>query len=417
MNKVKTEVFSEIGPLEAVLLHTPGKELENMTPENAERALYSDVLNLRVALKEYNQLKGVLSKICRTFEIKDLLIDILSNTILKENLVEKILKNEKNTEITSLLSSQPAEKLATQLIEGVVMEKNTLTKFLNNERFSLKPLHNYFFTRDSAITMYDKVLISKMASKVREREAIIMEAIFDSSAYFDTKTVNPANSNCDGITMEGGDIQIARSDVILCGIGSRTSSKGIDFIVDKFMKKNEKKHIIVQELPERPESFIHLDMVFTLLDNDKYMVFEPLILKPNRFQTVHITIDNGEVKSIKTEENIPCVLKKLGMDMEPVICGGNNDLWIQEREQWHSGANFFTFAPGKVMGYGRNTYTIDELNNHGFEVLQAEDIINDVKHPDNYKKCVVTIEGSELARGGGGCRCMTMPVRRKKIDF
>jgi arginine deiminase len=71
--------------------------------------------------------------------------------------------------------------------------------------------------------------------------------------------------------------------VLFIGIGSRTSSQGVDYIVEKFMAKNEKKHIIVQELPDKPESFIHLDMVFTFLDKDKIMVYELLIMKPTRY--------------------------------------------------------------------------------------------------------------------------------------
>lgn len=103
------------------------------------------------------------------------------------------------------------------------------------------------------------------------------------------------------------------------------------------------------------------------------------------------------------------------MDVEPVYCGGKKDEWTQEREQWHSGANFFAFEPGKVIGYSRNIYTLEEMNKHGFEIIHAKDVIKNKINLDDYKKCVVTIDGSELARGGGGCRCMTMPLSREHI--
>jgi arginine deiminase len=109
-------------------------------------------------------------------------------------------------------------------------------------------------------------------------------------------------------------------------------------------------------------------------------------------------------------------LNTLGIDLKPISCGGKDDLWVQEREQWHSGANFFAFAPGKIIGYERNTHTIEELNNHGFEVIKATDVIEGKVSPDQFPKCVVTIAGSELARGGGGARCMTMPVKRAEIN-
>ena len=151
-----------------------------------------------------------------------------------------------------------------------------------------------------------------------------------------------------------------------------------------------------------------------MLDKDKCMVYKPLILDSNRFLTIRISVDNGKV-TISEEENILSALKQLGHHLQPVFCGGNSDSYIQEREQWHSGANFFALAPGQVIGYGRNVYTIEEMNRNGFEVIKAKDILAGRAEPKKNGKFVITIDGSELSRGGGGCRCMTMPIRRKSV--
>ena len=85
------------------------------------------------------------------------------------------------------------------------------------------------------------------------------------------------------IWYEGGDILTAREDILVIGTGVRTSSSGIDFIVESLKQNKETmKHILVQELPSKPESFIHLDMVFTFLNRDHCMLFEPIILKNNK---------------------------------------------------------------------------------------------------------------------------------------
>lgn len=414
---MKININSEIGGIEGVIIHTPGHEVENMTPQNAERALYSDILNLSVASKEYSQFKKVLKKLTNVYQVSDLLNSLISDQSSKEKLISKICENENRDNVYEQLMAKSPEELSTELIQGVpIIKSSSLSNYLSEYRYQLQPLHNFFFTRDASISLFDKVLVGRLANKVREREAIIMEAIFNCHNLFKTETINPRNDrNFNKITIEGGDILVAREDIILVGIGARTTHEGVDYLIDNYKKQKKNMNIIVQELPKEPESFIHLDMVFTFLDNDKCLLYSPVILNQHAFQTVNVSIRNGKIKYIREEKNILSAISKLGMKVDPVFCGGNSDEWIQEREQWHSGANFFALGPGKIMGYDRNEYTLEEINKHGFEIIKAKDIINNKVKINEYRKYAITIEGAELARGGGGCRCMTMPICRKEI--
>lgn len=411
-------VYSEIGDLEGVIIHTPGSEVENMTPEDAERALYSDILNLSVLRQEFGQFSSVLRKVSQVFEVKELLAQTLKNEKVRDNLISRVCVPCLDPRTLEELYLSSPDELAHALIEGVPQKRDSLSRYLSPQRFAIRPLHNFFFTRDGAATIFDKVLIASTASKVREREAHIMEAIFDYHPLFNTSTFG-AKADLklsEKVSIEGGDVLVAREDLLLIGLGSRTTAEGVDIIVDKLRERGGKFHIIAQELPPERESFIHLDMVFTFLSQHECMVYEPVVMQPNRFKTIHIEVDNNKV-IIKEEKNILEALTKQGFDLKPILCGGEADLWIQEREQWHSGANFFALGPGKVMGYSRNVNTLAEMNKNGYEIIAARDVIKNKVNLDDHSKYVVTLDGSELSRGGGGARCMTMPVKRKAVSW
>lgn len=413
-DEFEINVASEVGPLTGVIVHNPGREVANMTPETAERALYSDILNLSVVTAEYGQLIGVLEKQARVFRVQDLLRDILENSRVRGGLVRRICEAEGVPDIADGLLERDSDDLSRVMIEGVALEKDNLSRFLSKDRYSLPPLHNFFFTRDSAVAVRNRVLISRMANRVRGRETRIMEAIFDFHPAFHARTVNPARLGGGGseVTIEGGDVLVASPEILVVGYGARTTRQAIDFLIERFKGLGRHQHIVVQELPKSPESFIHLDMVFTFLDTNFCMVYEPVIMQTHRYDTVHIHIEDGRVVSIREEDTLLTALRRLGMELEPLYCGGRIDRWIQEREQWHSGANFFALAPGQVIGYGRNSHTIEELSRAGFAVVPATDIIDGKTDLTGRGRCVVTIDGSELARGGGGCRCMTLPIGR-----
>jgi arginine deiminase len=193
---VEVNVQSEIGKLNGVIIHTPGEEVENMTPENAERALYSDIINLSIARKEYKQISGVLSKLTKTYEVKDLLCNILKDDKIKQEVLDRIERiepfiGEKSPKgsLKEQLLEENAENLSRLLIEGVEMVKDNLTKFLSKDWFALRPMHNFFFTRDASMSMYNEVLIGRMANSIRDRESVIMQSIFDFTPEFKTQTL------------------------------------------------------------------------------------------------------------------------------------------------------------------------------------------------------------------------------------
>jgi arginine deiminase len=232
--------------------------------------------------------------------------------------------------------------------------------------------------------------------------------IFKNTETFSLKQQNRA------ATIEGGDLHIIREDLFLLGIHPRTNIAGVQAFIDAQSEKMPKFQLITFELPTEPASFIHLDMVFTMLNHNECMIYAPLILDQTKYHTLRTVVDNHHVQ-YHDEPNLLTALKHAGVDLSPIHCGGTKEDFAPIREQWHSGANFFSLAPGKIIGYGCNRHTIEALNNAGYNVVPSTEIISGKVDFFKEKKVVITIPGSELARGGGGCRCMTMPIKRKKI--
>ena len=401
-------VASETGRLRAVLLHMPGAEIERMTPLNAAHALYSDILNRPIVDDEYSCFSGVLERWTTVYYVEDILEQLLDDEETRAHLVKESCDMDNcDDDVAERLMDLPSHRLAEILIEGY---EDPEWDGRDDDRYLLQPLYNLFFTRDASSTVYNRVLINSMSFEVRERETLIYEAIF--RHFFGVETLNAMAWDRDART-EGGDVQIASADLLCVGQGIRTNTKGIKYLAQTFARERERFHILVQELPKSPESFIHLDMVFTFLGQHQCMAFEPMLKKTGLFagkDTTLITIEGGKINYRKFP-NIVQGLNHLGWDIEPVI-GGGSDPWVQLREQWHSGANFFALGDGKVMGYRRNTHTIDALDKAGFSVLNAEDIVSGKVDMDHYDKFVAAFPGCELPRAGGGARCMTMPILR-----
>lgn len=404
MDTVQVNLNSEVGRLHRVVLHRPGAELEQMSPSTIHEALYSDLLSTEVAQREYRQLEGVLEKVCPVFHIDDLVVEVLRDSAEARNFILDYLKKDRATEAWGE-EGLTEKELVHRLIAGV-------------PGTSFNPLYNLYFTRDIGVCFNGHAMPTHMATHVRSREILLTDLVYRYHPFFaqNASRVNPWGNVVADARLEGGDFQVCDRDVFVIGQGMRSNRAGVEAFISVKQKESSLFYVVLQELPVEPESFIHLDMVFTFLDRHRCMAYKPLIMGKNRYATRLLKVENGHV-SETAFNTIFDALHSLGYDYEPVFCG-NDEGFYPDREQWHSGANFFAFAPGKIMGYGRNRHTIEALSKAGFEVVQAWDVVNgkvEVKTENEDKPVVYTLESSELVRGGGGCRCMTMPVCREDL--
>ena len=417
MQDIQINIDSEIGALNAVMVHRPGKEIENMTPATAAEVLYDDILNLQLASREHDQLTGVLRRVADVYQFEDLLRDALSDTHMKGLLIDELAKLYECEDLAPELKEMDNATLASQLFQGTPMRKDSLEKYLSPLRHAIPPLPNAFFTRDAVMAVNDRVIIGSMAFKARFAEALLLKAIFkyhgnihSGGFYFDGTA-----SSSQKITIEGGDLLVLREDLIVIGYSERTTARGIDELMRAIAAKGGVRNFVVVEIP-KSRATIHLDMIFTMVDRDRCVVFSPLITGMHSCRAFHVQYEQRQVKRIVEYPGVLEALRTQGLDLKPISCGGENEL-RQEREQWSSGANFFAFAPGHIIGFEHNQATAEELAKNGFEIVTADQVISEEHTLKPGQATLVTMSGSELSRGGGGCRCMTMPLNRNAVNW
>ncbi len=400
---------SEIGRLRKVMLHCPGRELENLMPEYLERLLFDDIPYLKVAQAEHDAFAGCLrDNGAEVVYLRDLVAETIVEPEVRQELVEQFLDEAEITghRIREILRDYFAimsdEHLVDAMMAGVRksdvrgFETGKLSDYLSfrsdDYPFIIDPMPNLYFTRDPFATIGTGVSLHRMHTVTRNRETLFGKFIFQyHPVYKDAPKWYDRGENS---SIEGGDILVLSPKVLAVGISQRTQEDSIDKFAHTVLSISETfEKILAFNIP-KTRSFMHLDTVFTMVDRDKFTV-HPNILSEITVYVMELV--DGKVHIQEQQGRLEDILKEhLGLDHVTLIKCGSDSPIDAAREQWSDGSNTLAIAPGEVIVYERNYVTNRILEDHGITVH--------------------TIPCSELSRGRGGPRCMSMPFIRENVN-
>jgi arginine deiminase len=402
-------ITSEIGRLRDVLVHEPGKEVLAVTPGTRRDFLYEDIIELDTARSEHRKMVAVLERFATVHHARDLLLEIADREEVRELFAARTAFAAPSGTLAKQLVDGRAERLVEMLIEGTAETVGPIAETLNQGAYCLPPLPNLFFMRDVGIVLRDRVVIGSMRHEARWSEELLVKALCSHHPLLENRGVlyDGSDERRLGYTLEGGDVHPVREDLLVVGMSDRTSAVALDQLCDLVFEQGAVTDVIVVVMPGEP-SAIHLDMIFTQVDRELCVVSPHEFMGPARLAVLHRRKGRAGAREMP---DFFSALEEVDLPLEPILCGGA-DRRAQEREQWASGCNMLALRPGAVVAYRRNEATLAELEKAGFRVVQAESFLLGDDVVDEGERAVITMRGSELVRGGGGPRCMTMPLRR-----
>ena len=399
-------VKSEIKPLKKVLLHRPGRELLNLTPNTLEELLFDDIPFLKVAQEEHDAFAQILrDNGVEVVYLEKLMAEVLDQKpelrekFLKQWIEEAGIRTDRYQKIIFdyLNDNYPENKdLVLKTMEGINLtelhtdKSNSLVDLVSeSSKMVIAPMPNLYFTRDPFASIGNGVSINRMYSVTRNRETIYAEYIFGNHPDF--ADVPEYYSRYNTFHIEGGDILNINDKVLAIGISQRTEPDAIDAIAKNIFEDETSpvETILAFNIPNN-RAMMHLDTVFTQIDVDKFTI-HPGIMGP--LTVFEITAEGDGIKVKEMSGKLEDILEKyVGNPVELIPCGGGDRI-AAEREQWNDGSNTLCIAPGTIVVYERNDVTNALLKEKGLKVLE--------------------MPSAELSRGRGGPRCMSMPLVRE----
>ncbi len=427
---IRLSVFSETARLRQVVVHNPGPEVDLMVPGMMEKLLFDDILHGELARYEHGQFRQVLAKVAdEVLDIQDLVVESLRDEGVKLAFIEDLrrLVGLPDDTCNLLRDMSPVDAARSVIGELPRDDMPSHTPWEAEFDYRVRPIPNLLFMRDPASVIGDGYSVNSMATWAREREPLILSYVFrhhprlkhhtDHDKWFDQVTPLVRGEIKAPVSLEGGDILVLSHKVLAVGCSERTQADAIHQLAESLRAHHAEDetsfdHLLMVLMPHK-RSAMHLDTIFTRTSEDECLVFPPYFREGSRelLNVTSIDLRHRELR-MSTQPSLLRSLKVLGIDLKPISCGGDDPI-MQQREQWTDGANAFCLAPGVITSYGRNIATAAALDQAGYRVVTAQDVLTDpALDLLDGGKYLVQIQAGELSRARGGPRCMTMPLSR-----
>lgn len=403
-------VYSEIGKLKTVMLHRPGKELENLAPDILHRMLIDDIPYLKIAQDEHDAFAHVLRQQgIKVLYLEDLLAESLTDEKVRRAFLDQLLDEssiKKQDPLHQLLLNYLQELLTKEMVKTVIagIRKSAIhnsTPSLADLAedpdypFYLDPMPNVYFTRDQQAAIGSGMTINRMTFRARRRESLFMETILKNHPDFKNATIPVWRDRYHHGRLEGGDELVLNNHVLAVGISQRTSATTITDLAHNLFDHSSYDTILAIKIPHN-HAMMHLDTVFTMINYNQFTVHPFILDKAGKIDIYVLQPDDHNGVKITEKNDLVQVLKEnLHLSELDLIPTGGGDPIAAPREQWNDGSNTLAIAPGEVVTYDRNYVSNDLLRKHGIIVHE--------------------IRSSELSRGRGGPRCMSCPLIREDL--
>jgi arginine deiminase len=430
--RLEVRIESEIAPLEHVLVHRPGDEVERMTQHELEELLFDDILAADEAMIEHDLMTEILSgNGAEVMDVLELLEAALerSSKRARRGLISDVCELHGTSDLIEVLEDFEAKTLARALVcglrwqeldAGAMTLKRLHNRVFDSGRFALAPQPNLMFMRDPCVAVSNHVVVGRMATLARAREPLLVAFAIEHGGAVDASQLaideRNASRHPSYRRFEGGDCLVIGPHLLLIGCGQRTSPQTIERVSNLLFDELDGLERVYALMMPSARSIMHLDTILTQIDEKLFLGHAPLVAGANALKVARL--ERGKPPELISGSLLDVLREELGSDVQLVPCGGDDPLH-QEREQWTDGANAFCMSPGHIVLYARNVRTTAALQAHGFETVglhmvqspeeRAERITEGAKH----QRAVFSFPGSELSRARGGGRCLTMPLRRR----
>jgi arginine deiminase len=324
--------------------------------------------------------------------LTELLQDALEYADARRQAIETAISDPRLGEelrglLKAYLEDLRPEELGQALILGLARDefrggRGAVFSLLGAWDYVIDPLPNLVFARDTCVWIGDSVAVTSPPGRRQEAELAAIVFGFHPMFAGTKRLYEPGHE-----LLAGGDVLLLAPGVVAIGVGSQTSSAGMERLARRVFDTGFA-HTVLVVLTD-PGAADCLDTLCTLVATET-VVMRPAVAYSLVARTITQRADG--LRLSHPQPFLEAAAQAMGLDRLRVI-EARGPGWPGACNQWDDAGNLLALGPGMVVSYERNTLTNARIEAEGIEVI--------------------SVPGGELAGSRGGPRAICCPIGRE----